>query len=558
MRRSRHCVLTAVLLTIPLFAAQAAEAPRNFAITHATVVSSPGSSLEDATIVLRDGLIVSIEPSGSVPADTVEIDGTDRWIYAGLIDAESDLQTGGSDSGRADGPGARGFGAQQPQTPAGASHAVALIHPEQHAADKLRPFAGETKRSMEKIRDLGFTAVLAVPADGILRGTSAAILLSADQPVAKILLDANVALHASFQRGGFGGGYPSSLMGSMAALRQALLDAQRHGVWVERYQAAPSGMPRPERHAAFDALLPALAGKTSVIFHTSSPHDTLAADRIGREFDLDVVVSTSSYEAEYGDALAAAGRTLIVSTGFPDKPKVDKEEEALGVDRRTMRRYLDAPAGPARLHEAGVRFALSTQGLDNKGSFHKQMVKIVEAGLPADVALAALTTVPAELLGIDRVVGTLAAGKIANLIVTDGPLFAEDTKVREVFVDGRRHELETKDKPKGDPDAVVDPRGTWSVTFQFGPRTIEREWIIEGGEGAYTGTAETREDTVEFESIELAGNVLTVVLPGSGGRPATEITAIVEGDSFAATAEMGPRTVEMTGTRVSGPDGGAR
>ena len=69
-------------------------------------------------------------------------------------------------------------------------------------------------------------------------------------------------------------------------------------------------MPRPERHAAFDALLPALAGKTSVIFHTASPHDTLAADRIGREFGLDVVVSTSSYEAEYGDALAAAERAV--------------------------------------------------------------------------------------------------------------------------------------------------------------------------------------------------------------------------------------------------------
>ena len=201
---------------------------------------------------------------------------------------------------------------------------------------------------------------------------------------------------------------------------------------------------------------------------------------------------------------------------------------------------------------------MSTQGLDNKASFHKQMVKIVEAGLPGEVALASLTTVPARLLGIERVVGTVEAGKIANLVVTDGPLFAEETKIREIFVDGRRHEIKVKDKPKGDPDAVVDPRGTWSVTFQLGPRTIEREWIIEGSAGSYKGTGETRDNTVEFESVELAGNVLTVVMPGSGGRPATEITAIVEEDSFAATAEMGSRTIEMTGTRVSGPDGGAR
>jgi imidazolonepropionase-like amidohydrolase len=545
--------LTAVLVTIPLLAVQAADAPRNFAITHATAVPTPGVTVEDATIVLRDGLIVSVEASGAVPADAVEIDGSGRWVYAGLIDAESDLQSAGDDATRGG-----GGGNPQPQQAPGAAHEIALIHPERRAADGLLPFEGERKRSMEKIRELGFTTVLAVPDDGILRGSSAAILLSADTPVARILLDADVAQHAAFQRGGFGGGYPSSLMGAIAALRQTLLDAQRHGVWTERYRAAPSGMARPERQAAFDALLPVLAGETRVIFHTSSPHDTLAADRIAREFGLDVAISTSSYEAEYGEALAAAGRTLIVSTGFPDKPDVDEDDDALGVERRTMRRYLDAPMGPARLHDAGVRFALSTHGLDNKSSFHKQMVKIVDAGLPRDVAVAALTTVPAALLGIDRVVGTIEAGKIANLVVTDGPLFAKDTKVREVFVDGRRHELEAKDKPKGDPDAVVDPRGSWSVTFRFGPRAVEREWVIEGREGSYKGTAETREGKVEFDSIELAGNVLTVVMPGSGGRPATEITAIIEGDSFEATAEMGSRTMELTGTRVSGPDGGAR
>jgi len=301
-----------------------------------------------------------------------------------------------------------------------------------------------------------------------------------------------------------------------------------------------------------------LDGERPVIFHTSHPLDTLMAARLGREFGLEVVVSTSSYEAEYTAALAAAGRALIISTGFPEKPELDDEDEQLSVSRQTMRRYLDAPEGPAKLHEAGIEFALTTSGLDTKSTFHKQMRKIVEAGLPEDVALAALTTVPARLLGIDRVVGTLAPGKIANLVVTDGPLFAEKTKIREVFVDGTRHELEVKDKPKGDPNAVVDPRGTWVVAIKMGSRTIEREWTIEGSEGAYKGTAETGGGIVSFASIELEGNVMTVIFPSRQGRPSMEVIVIIEGESFTGSAEMGSRTVEMTGTRTSGPEGSAR
>jgi len=557
MLRSSSAAALAALLGLLAGSVHAAESPRNYALTHATAITEPGVRIEDATVVLRDGLIVSIQAGGTVPSDAVEIDATDLFVYAGLIDAESDLQGDADSAGGGRGPGAGGFGSA-PETKPGAVHPLPLVHPEGRAADALRAFEDDRKRSMEKIRDLGFTVVLAAPGDGIFRGTSAAILLAADEPVAKILLAGDVAQHASFQRGRFGAGYPTSLMGSIATLRQTLLDARRYAEWNARYQADPSGMSRPERHAAFEALLPVLDGKKRVIFHTSHPLDTLMADRLGREFGLAVVVSTSSYEAEYTAALADAGRPMIVSTGFPEEPELDDEDEQLAVSRQTMRRYLDAPAGPSKLHEAGIEFALTTSGLDAKSTFHKQMHKIVEAGLPEDVALAALTTVPAKLLGIDRVVGTLTPGKIANLVVTDGPLFAEKTKIREVFVDGTRHELEIKDKPKGDPDAVVDPRGTWAVAIKMGSRTMEREWTIEGSEGAYKGTAETGGGIVSFDSVELAGNVMTVIFPSRQGRPSMEVTVIIEGESFEGTAEMGPRTMELTGNRTSGPEGGAR
>ncbi len=120
------------------------------------------------------------------------------------------------------------------------------------------------------------------------------------------------------------------------------------------------------------------------------------------------------------------------------------------------------------------------------------------------------------------------------------------------------YEIEVKEKPKGDPDAVVDPRGEWSVVFDMGARTINRVWTITGDKDAYGGTAETQSGTVSFDSVELVGNAMTVVFPARGGRPSMEVTVIIEGEEFEGVAEFGPRSVTITGTRTSGPRGGAR
>jgi hypothetical protein len=125
-------------------------------------------------------------------------------------------------------------------------------------------------------------------------------------------------------------------------------------------------------------------------------------------------------------------------------------------------------------------------------------------------------------------------------------------------VDGVPYDIEVKEKPKGDPSAVVDPRGEWSVAFEMGGRTVQRTWTITGERGAYGGTAETQAGTVEFDSVKLEGNVLTVVFPARGDRPASEVTVIIEGDGFEGVAEFGPRSVPLAGTRTSGPGGGGR
>ncbi|NIR58801.1 MAG: hypothetical protein GWO02_04420, partial [Gammaproteobacteria bacterium] len=269
-----------LLLALP---ALAAERPRIYAITGATIVTAPGEKLEGATIVLRDGLIESVGAEVSPPEDAVTIDGEGRWVYAGLIDVDSSLgvSTGGRGGNAAPGGGGGGFPGSRSRAPRpGAGHELSLVHPEQRVRDKLVPFEGDGAREMERIRELGFTAVLVTPTDGILRGRSSAILLAGDRTVPQLILRDDVAQHAGFQRAGFGGGYPTSLMGGAAALRQTFLDAERAASWAERYDDSPQGMPRPPHNAAFEALEPVLEGDQPLFFRTDDAQNSLLADRI--------------------------------------------------------------------------------------------------------------------------------------------------------------------------------------------------------------------------------------------------------------------------------------
>jgi hypothetical protein len=153
--------------------------------------------------------------------------------------------------------------------------------------------------------------------------------------------------------------------------------------------------------------------------------------------------------------------------------------------------------------------------------------------------------------------GTVENGKIANLIVTDGDLFGERTNVQEIFVDGYEYKNETPARPRGDPNAVVDPRGTWSVTISFAGRPITSTWTIKGTRGNYSGSSEAQGRSTDFTKVTLEGNALTVTQAAPGGRGTQEIIVIITGEAFEGTVE-GPRAATVKGTRTAKPEGGAQ
>jgi hypothetical protein len=369
----------------------------------------------------------------------------------------------------------------------------------------------------------------------------------------------------AFETGSFGSGYPNSLMGAIAAIRQTLLDTRRWVAWEERYERNPAGMRRPEEVSAYAALARTASGETPALFDLSDAANVERAVAISREFSLAAVLIGSGFESlEAGavDLVKRSGYPMILPLPFPKDPKVGDPDEALDVTLLDLEKWDRAPDNPRRLHEAGIPFALGTCRLDAATDFPEKLRVAIDRGLPTDAALGALTTQPARILGAERALGSIEKGKIANLAVFTGAteehgVFAEKAAAVRVFVDGVSIPIEQKES-KGDPNAKVDPRGTWSITLTIAGRATNRTWTIGGEEGRYEGTAETRDGTVAFDAVTLAGNEMTVKLPAASGRPAQSFTVIITGESLEGSGEFpggAPYTIE--GKRTGDPQGGA-
>ncbi len=534
-----------------------AEPPRIYAITGAKVHAAPDRLVENGTIVVRDGLIEAVGPALAAPADAHVIDAQGMSVTYGFIDAcshigqKDDPPAGGSAGG---GPG------RAPQTPPGPAHPIALVRAEHRVADGIVI----DDAAFEKHHKMGFTTALSLPRTGLFRG-EAALLNLGHGSVADNLVRPQAGQVIAFEQGRFGTGYPNSLMGSIAAIRQTFLDARRWAEWQDRYARDPVGLRRPDQTAAFAAIAPIAAGRGRALFDTEDAFNVPRALDLGREFSLDAVIIGSGMEhMEEGalERIRRSGWPVILPLAYPKDPDVSDPDEAIGVTLQTLERWDRAPEAALRLHEAGIPFALGTCRLEGASEFPGNLRKAIDRGLPVEAAIAALTVTPARMFGVDRAMGRIEKGRAANLAIWEGAtpehgVFAEKAAVIRVLVDGIPFEMDRKES-KADPDAKVDPRGTWSVTFTIGGRTINRAWVIGGEEGRYDGTAETQQGTVAFESVRLAGNEMTVKIPGRGGRPGQEIAVIITGDTLEGSGEFpGGTSYAVKGKRTSGPEGGA-
>ena len=496
--------------------------PSVYALTHAKITVEPGRVLEDATLVIRDGAIVAVGNKVDPPGDATVIDLSNKSIYPGFIDAYGEIAA--------------------PSIEGGAKHWNSLVTPELDLSQHYRP----DEPTLEKLRRQGVVARLVAPSGGILKGRSLLVTTS-NESGRNAIWKSEVALHLRLgvPRNRSRGGYPNSPMGAVALARQTFLDAQWYRQAWAAYQANAT-LPRPDRNDALEALSESLATGQRVVIDGANELYLLRADAFAREFSLNAILRGSGQEYQRLDAVQATGRSLIIPVNFPKPPTVNSPELARAVELDELLHWELAPENPARLDSAGVRFAFSSSGLNDTNEFLAQIRQAVKRGLSSEVALRALTTVPAELLGVDERLGTLAIGKSASFFIADGDIFDKATRIHATWIDGKRFEI-TKPQPE-------DLRGEWKLTLT-GDEPVGKGLTLKlaGKPDKLTGVLvlpkqDSKSIEIKLDAISFTDPALTGRFSGKSlGRPgAIQFSALV----IPATDE-GP---SLTGTFVW-PDG---
>ena len=528
--------LSCALLLGPL-QAHAAELrqplPEVYAVVDVRVVTEPGRAIESATIVIRDGVIEAVGADVEPPADAAIVRferGDDQppiSVYPGLIDPY--LVVGGDDNEES--------GGDEESEPVPGRHP--LIRPDHQLEAAAWP-----ADTVDEHRRAGFTSALMVPGSGMLRGRSLLANLGGGGLSAN-LLDSDVAQHAHLHERHPDGAYPQSLMGSVALFRQTLMDA----AWQARARAAWSenpAQPRPEWLPGIDALAPVLGGDQPLVFESRDVLDSLRIlDLVGEGIDLVLVGHGEEYKR-----LGDFGRSVphILPLDFPSAPDVEDENDR-DVSLEQLRHWQQAPGNPSALIGAGVPVLFTAHGQSTPTDLFKNIARAVDNGLDSERALAALTTGPAQWLGIDDRAGRIAPGYMANLVLVEGELFIENPTISEVWIDGHRFELTKLEPPE------VDPSGTWALTLGLsGMGDVDAELTLSGPPTSLDGSMAVMGNDLQVTEGRVSGKQVQLKF-NLGGSGTISVNMEVDGDRARGngTGPYGEFTVR--GDR-SGPPGG--
>jgi imidazolonepropionase-like amidohydrolase len=399
-----------------------------FAIRDARLVTVSGDTLERGTIVVDRGLIAAIGADVEPPAGAWIVDGAGLTVYPGLIDGLASLplvlpqQPTGNDAPLSRGPEDR------PGTT-----------PWLRAADLL------DASSLEKWRKAGFSAAAVAPREGIVTGQAALVNLAGGADVygrgSAVVAD-RVALRLDTRTSGrTWRGFPSSLMGTQAYLRQLFLDARHFLAATRRYGEDPLGVQRPDYDRALRPLAEMIDEGTPILLPARSRIEIERALELARALGSRPIVYGGHEGFEAASVLATAQAPVVIGLDWPAQAK-DPDPEARE-SLRALRIRARAPETPTALRAAGVRFAFASEALEDPAGALPAVKKAVDAGLARDAAVRALTLDAAAIYAVDDRLGSLEVGKIANLLVTEGELFTEGARLDRVVVDGRIFELES-------------------------------------------------------------------------------------------------------------------
>lgn len=406
------------------------KTPNLIALTGATVYTEPGKKLLNATVLIADGRISAVGTKVTVPAGYQQIDVSRYTLYAGFIDPYTQYGIPAAEKAK---PGSYRDAPVYQNERKGGNASNAAIHAQQQWVSEFKPDG----KAAAELRKLGFTATQSARFDGIFRGQAFVSSLG-DGLANELVLKATGPQFMAFNKGTSKQSYPSSLMGSIALIRQTLSDANwynsAYGKTDTRYFSEP---------VEFNAALQSLGTLQQVgaVFETTDDRSLLRAHQLLGEFNLNnAVMVGSGFEYVRLDEIKASGHSLILPLNFPAAPAVEQVADQLDISLADLRHWERAPANAAELAKAGVPFALTTYKLKETKQFWPNLRKAVKSGLAADKALAALTTEAARIAGVADKLGKIAPGYQADLVLAEGDLFADGAIVA-TWIRGQQYKV---------------------------------------------------------------------------------------------------------------------
>jgi imidazolonepropionase-like amidohydrolase len=424
----------AALLPSSSAQAQGPGQPPQVAIQNARIVTVSGRVFESGTIVMEDGLITAVGGNVQVPEGAWLIDGEGLSVYPGLLDAMSTVGLPESVRLPQEGRSGRREGGQETTPHSWGPEDRPATFSWLNAADELTL---EDDR-IEIWRNAGFTSVLATPERGIFPGQSALINLYGARP-RDMVVSTPVAMRVNWEGGAGHRGFPGSLFGGISYVKQTFLDAGHYDQAWTIYNNSPAGLTRPEYDRTLEPLREAMNVGRYVMLPGTWGYELQRAVSIGEQMGVNTIVYGAHGGYAVADELAEKNIPVLLNANWPTPPEDGDPESEPSL--RVLRFRDRAPTTPSVFENAGVQFAFYSGGA-SASELMANVRKSIALGLSQDAAVRAFTLSPAELFGVSDRLGSLDVGKIANLTVTDGELFAHGTSVKMVFVDGVRFEVD--------------------------------------------------------------------------------------------------------------------
>jgi imidazolonepropionase-like amidohydrolase len=412
--------------------------PGMYAFTNANIVVNANQTISNGVLLIKDKIIQSVGTGTAIPKGYVVVDLKGKYIYPSLIDAFTSY--GIPEAQRAVAAGG-GFGNRQSVFTSTKKGAYGWNESIRSETEVKSIFTIDAKKA-DDLRKAGFGSVNVINRDGIARGTSAAVTLI-DGKENEAMLNDQTAANYSFNRGTSSNDYPSSLMGSISLLRQTYLDAAWYKNQKEEYNISLDMFNKQQ-------TLPQ-------IFEADGWANILRADKVAKEFGKTYIIKSTGDEYQRIDAVKATGATLIIPISFPKAFDVEDPTEARNLSLAQLKGWELAPTNPGVLEKAGVKFALTTFGLDAPNAFWAAIQQAITAGLTEKQALMAVTETPAAILGIGDKVGSIEKGKLANFLITSDNIFKSGNIIYENWVQGKRFVVSKMD--------VTDLRGTYNLNI---------------------------------------------------------------------------------------------